>query len=106
VKICRRTGLTQRRQERELAAELGEGLVYDPSSCRKATRREVSDGLLIVGDRGLILSQARTGAGTSQDKAKVLMQKRPEAERQVVGTHFDDGGHPPELVSHRGHERS
>ena len=95
---------------RRLASTLGaKDFVYDPVTVtRGGATREVSDGLLIVGDRGIILQvKSRSpSADTDPDKARRWAKKRViEATRQVQGTRRTLETSQLKLRSHRGHER-
>ena len=94
---------------RRLAAELGvKDFVYDPVEVPKGdSTREVSDGMLIVGDRGLILQVKSRDPSANRDAAKVsrwAMKKASEAVRQVQGTRRTLETTKVTLRSRRGHE--
>ncbi|MYC68648.1 MAG: SEC-C domain-containing protein [Acidobacteriia bacterium] len=82
--------------------------VYDPVEVPKGdSTREVSDGMLIVGDRGLILQVKSRDPSADRDSAKVsrwAMKKASEAVRQVQGTRRTLETTKVTLRSRRGHE--
>lgn len=94
---------------RRLAAELGvKDFVYDPVEVPKGDNtREVSDGMLIVGDRGLILQIKSRDPSADRDSAKITrwaVKKAAEAVRQVQGTRRTLETTKVALRSRRGHE--
>ena len=95
---------------RRLAAQLGvKDFVYEPVTIPKGrASREVSDGMLIVGDRGLILqTKARDPDAAADDETirKWVTRKVPEAVGQVTGTRNSLNARRLCLRSLRGHER-
>ena len=95
---------------RRLASNLGvKDFVYDPVTVpRGGATREVSDGLLIVGDRGLILQVKSRDPSSDTDPDKLrrwATKKGAAAVRQVQGTRRTLETTQIELRSHRGHER-
>jgi SEC-C motif len=94
---------------RDVAASLGvPDFVYDPVEIRKGSAtREVSDGLLVVGERGLILQvKAREPrAINSPEKIESWCRKKAsEALKQVIGTRRTLNDTTVTLKSRRGHE--
>lgn len=92
-KGARGWGLHQEAHARELAGDLGiPDFVYLPATVQKGNAwREVSDGLLISGDAGVILQvKARDPDAAARDspaKAAAWVEKKAaEALRQAVGT--------------------
>jgi hypothetical protein len=96
---------------RRFAADLGvKDFVYGPVTVPKGqATREVSDGILIVGDRGLILQTKARDPGAADDDVKLrnwATRKVREAVRQVRGTRNTLESQSVRLRSLRGHERS
>ncbi len=94
---------------RRLASELGvKDFVYNPVEVPKGdSTREVSDGMLIVGDRGVILQVKSRDPSSDSNAEKVKRwanKKTREAVRQVQGTRRTLERTRLELRSHRGHE--
>lgn len=95
---------------RTLAAELGvRDFVYHPVIIRKGqASREVSDGLLLVGNRGAVLQvKARASDADTDDKlASWISKKVDEGVRQVKGTRRTMLREPLTVESLRGHART
>ena len=96
---------------RRLAADLGvKDFVYEPDTIPKGqATREVSDGMLIVGDRGLILQTKARDPGSADDDAKLrnwATRTVRKAVGQVRGTRNTLESQRVRLRSLRGHERT
>ena len=95
---------------RRLAADLGvPDFVYDPVQIAKGqSTREVSDGMLIAGDRGLIIqTKAREPGSDGSRKAvtKWITGSAAKATSQIKGTRRTLMNNDITVRSRRGHER-
>jgi SEC-C motif len=94
---------------RDIAASLGvQDFVYDPVEIKKGSAtREVSDGLLIVGGRGIVLQVKARDPDAFDTPAKVekwVRKQATEAVVQVIGTRRTLKSSAVALKSRRGHE--
>jgi hypothetical protein len=107
-------GLQIEEHARQLAAGLGvPDFVYRPATVRKGSgEREISDGLLVAGGRGLILqvkSRAPDAASedTNERAAAWIAKHAADAVRQANGTRRSLAKHTSRpFVSMRGYERT